>query len=153
MARKPNKTELTPVRVDRYDAVLAEVVGLLEAARHTAARVVNSVMTATYWQIGRRIVEAEMGGQTRADYGDVLVTRLAEDLTRQFGRGFSKSNVYQMRAFYIAYQNIFQTASGKSGETPFPLPWSHYVRLLSIDNPLAREFYETEALRGGWTVK
>jgi predicted nuclease of restriction endonuclease-like (RecB) superfamily len=180
MPLKPRKSKL-PVRVEPYDAILSEVVGLLEAARRTAVRAVNSVMTATYWQIGRRIVESEQRGTTRADYGDVLVKRLSEDLTNRFGRGFGKSNLYQMRGFYLAYSDIFQTASGKSSDgatgailqTPagklatkknrqitsdksplmFPLPWSHYVCLLSVDNPHAREFYETEALRGGWTVK
>jgi predicted nuclease of restriction endonuclease-like (RecB) superfamily len=156
-----------------YDAMLSEVIGLLETARRAAARSVNAVMTATYWQIGRRIVEAEMGGKARAGYGEQLIDRLSADLTARFGRGFSRRAVYQMRAFYITYSEIVQSGIAQSrkragGRTivqssiaqlktgsapPFALPWSHYVRLLSLDNPLAREFYETEALRGGWTVK
>jgi hypothetical protein len=96
----------------------------------------------------------------------VLVRRLAGDLTNRFGRGFGKSNLYQMRGFYQEYPEIFQMSSGKSsrpakaailqnasGKSSPLLPWSHYVRLLSVENQHAREFYETEALPGGWTVK
>ena len=72
-----------------YDGLLAEVVVLLETARRTAARAVNAVMTATYWEIGRRIVEVEQRGSPHAEYGDVLIKRLAADLTARFGRGFS----------------------------------------------------------------
>jgi hypothetical protein len=88
-----------PAEIDdhAYRAVLTDVAHLLEAARHAAARSVNSVMTATYWQIGRRIVEEEQQGQQRADYGERLVTRLAKDLTTRFRRGFGYRNLYQMR--------------------------------------------------------
>lgn len=151
-----------------YDNVLTEVVALLESARRTSARAVNAVMTATYWEIGRRIVESEQGGQRRADYGEDLIKRLAADLTARFGRGFGWRNLFQMRSLYLTYPDILQTVSAKSGDeksrTPsgqvaltaaqrFPLPWSHYVKLLSLKNPEARAFYEAEALRGGWSVR
>jgi predicted nuclease of restriction endonuclease-like (RecB) superfamily len=162
------------LRLDGYQTVLADVVRLLEAARRTAARTINTVITSTYWQIGRHIVEGELRGSKRADYGERLIDRLSADLTRRFGRGFSRRAVYQMRAFYLAYPQIVQSPSAQSREgrgrdraivqtaiahstavdiARFSLPWSHYVRLLSIDDPGARRFYETEALRGGWTVK
>ena len=156
---------------------------LLEAARRTAARTVNTLMTATYWEIGRRIVEFEQGGEKRAEYGEALLQRLAQDLNAKFGRGFSYPNVNKFRQFYLAFHsaNILSTPSIESTEsilsTPsielrrqksqapsgqlvvrnlsarFPLPWSHYVRLLSVKNALTREFYHTEALRGGWSVR
>lgn len=107
------KPKLSVTSVAHYEAILADVVALLDEARRFSARAVNAVMTTTYWRIGRRIVEAEMGGKQRADYGDVVLTRLAQDLTRRFGRGFSKSNVYQMRAFYLAYRHIFPDAVWK----------------------------------------
>ncbi|MDN3514637.1 MAG: PDDEXK nuclease domain-containing protein [Candidatus Brocadia sp.] len=151
-------------------------------------------MTATYWEIGRRIVEWEQAGKERATYGEALLNRLAADLTKRFGRGFSRQNLQQMRQFYRAYppDKICQTLSGKlpseirqttSGEFEealrdikdlittkksqtqsaefnqilssklFPLPWSHYIRLLSLKNPEARTFYETEVLREGWSVR
>jgi predicted nuclease of restriction endonuclease-like (RecB) superfamily len=116
-------------------------------------------------------------------YGDRLIEKLAEDLTTKLGRGFGKSNVFLMKSFYLSYPNIFQTPSGKSSgsanirqtssgkslsdimQTPyaqslmvelsskFLLPWSHYVRLLSVKDADARNFYETEALRSGWSVR
>jgi len=169
-----------------YSQIQAAIVGLLETARRAVARSINTAMTATYWEIGRRIVQFEQGGAERATYGDALVERLAKDLTQRFGRGFSRQNLGQMRAFYRAWpeQRICQTLSGKSslvsilevlsgeslGAAPgrqslpainelsnlakaFPLPWSAYVRLLSVRNELARQFYATEALRCGWSVR
>ncbi len=169
-----------------YVEVFTDVAGVLEASRGLAARAVNSVMTSTYWLVGRRIVEGEQLGQGRADYGSQLIARLAEDLTHRFGRGFGRSNLALMRAFFLEHREIFQTLSGKSDrrgkvqtpsaqfggggivQTPsgqsaaeslaviaraFPLPWSHYSRLLAVKNRLARSFYEAEALRGGWTFR
>jgi predicted nuclease of restriction endonuclease-like (RecB) superfamily len=175
----------------RYDEVLSGIVELLEASRRASVRAVNAVMTATYWEVGRRIVEHEQGGARRAEYGSELMRRLGVDLTARFGRGFSRRNLEQMRLFYLAWpiaqtvsaqsesdgtllQNasvrprlhaaakvgsagssmrILQTASAESARPRFPLSWSHYVRLLSVQDPEAREFYETEALRGGWPVR
>jgi hypothetical protein len=152
-----------------YDAVLADVVRLVEAARRMVARSVNAVMTATYWAIGRRIVLAEQGGRRRAEYGEALIEHLATDLTAKCGRGFGKRNLFQMSSFYLAYPEIVQTASaqlsppgdigkvqipsaqssgpiGAEPRAPFALPWSHYVRLLGVANPEARKFYERTAL-------
>ncbi len=160
-----------------YDAVLADVVRLVDAARRGAVRSVNAIMTATYWAIGRRIVEQEQHGAARAGYGEELIVRLSSDLQSRFGRGFGRANLFQMRAFYLAYREILQIASGElaaattsekvqtlSGQFSghedivavagrFPLPWSHYVRLLAVRNPEARRFYETEAFQGGWTIR
>jgi len=98
-----------------YDDIQTGIVSLLEAARRATARSVNALMTATYWEIGRRIVNFEQGGAERAAYGEALVERLAKDLTRRFGRGFSRQNLGQMRAFYRAWpvDGICQTPSGK----------------------------------------
>ena len=156
-----------------YNEVRAEIVTLLEAARAASARSVNALMTASYWEIGRRIVESEMQGEKRADYGGQLVERLAGDLTKQFGRGFSQPNLWKMRAFYLAWpeKKILSTLSRESPKplssnnlallpsdiaasaAAFPLPWSSYVRLLSVKRADARVFYETEALRSGWSIR
>ena len=158
---KPTKAIAKRTETDDYAAVLADVVGLLDQARRASARVVNAVMTTTYWHVGRRIVEGEQGGSTRAEYAKELLPRLALDLTARFGRGFSRTNLQSMRLFYIAHP-ICQTTSGKSSiasspreleAVQFPLPWSHYVKLLGVKKPDARRFYEEEALRGGWTLK
>jgi predicted nuclease of restriction endonuclease-like (RecB) superfamily len=140
----------------RYELVLDDVVDLVEDARRMAARSVNTIMTATYWAIGRRIVEEQQSGRTRAEYGEELIKRLSADLVARFGRGFGRRNLALMRAFYLDHTKNLQTASAKSTKHDlpcFPLPWSHYVRLLSVRNPNAREFYEEEALRGGWTTR
>ncbi len=170
-----------------YKGLVAELSGLLEVARRASARAVNSVMTATYWELGRRIVEFEQGGEKRAAYGDELIQGLADDLGQKFGRGFSYPNLSKFRQFYLAYTEqaklstasresdvgilstvSIESAAGTSMASPaiavrwsrlrhlattFRLPWSHYVRLLSVKNSLARQFYEVEALRGGWSVR
>jgi predicted nuclease of restriction endonuclease-like (RecB) superfamily len=153
----------------QYQSIFGDVSSIIDEARQTAARSVNAVMTAAYWMIGQHIVEFEQGGKERAEYGTALVERLAVDLTERFGRGFSVRTVWQMKAFYLAWsipqtvsaesessENL-QTASVESSLTSiasrFPLSWSAYVRLLSMKNINAREFYETEALRGGWSVR
>src|SRR5690242_8111116 len=94
-----------------YDHILAEIVETLSDARAAAARSVNRVMTATYWQIGHRIVEHEQHGQDRAEYGQALLRRLATDLTKRYGRGFGVRNLYQMRQFRLAWtpDKILQT--------------------------------------------
>ncbi len=154
------KTTKVAKSVQPYEAVHGGIVDLLQSARVAAARSVNALMTASYWEIGRRIVEAEQGGNARAEYGKQLISRLSEDLTLQFGRGFSQQNIWQMRQFYATWP-ILQTVSGELRQLPslsdiakrFPLPWSAYVAMLSVKNEQARAFYEAEALRGGWSVR
>lgn len=163
---------------DNYDSILSDLSQLLEQSRRMAARSVNALMTATYWEIGRRIVEVEQKGEERAGYGEQLLERLAKDLTQRFGRGFSLRNLRSFRTFYSTWQirqtvsaefeksqtasgkfhKIVQTASAQSFNLTeiaknFPLPWSHYVLLLSCRDENEREFYEAEALRGGWSVR
>ncbi len=94
-----------------YKNLCSEVVSLLELARHTAGRAVNHVMTATYWEIGRRIVEHEQQGSRRAEYGERLLEQLAANLTARLGRGFSRTNLFQMRQFFLTHRQIIQTAS------------------------------------------
>lgn len=184
---KSSKTD-APVKKGQllagYDTVLKDVAELLESARRASVRATNAVMTATYWEIGRRIVEFEQSGAKRAEYGEAILRRLSNDLILRFGKGFGLTNLKQFRKFYLTYENIgkgqtlsdlskneselrkSQTVSGKSEivhkKQPvtlsdiskyFPLPWSHYVRLISLKNHEARSFYEKEALRGGWTVR
>src|SRR5215472_8781335 len=149
-----------------YGELLSGVVRLIEQARLTAVRSVNVVLTSTYWLVGQRIVEHEQSGLERAGYGEALLKRLAQDLTGKLGRGFSERNIRQMRLFYLGWPNpqtvsaeladagIRQTPSAKSVLWPkLPLPWSHYVRLLSVADRGAREYYEREALVGGWSVR
>jgi len=165
-------TKMTTIP-ENYKSIRAGIVELLKTARSAAARNVNALMTATYWEIGRRIVQSEQAGQKRAEYGELLIKRLAKDLSASFGRGFGPRNLAQMRSFYLSWpqSKILQTPSAQSS-TPiqlneiqgqsqpvqdlanrFPLPWSAYVRLLSVKSQEARIFYETEALRSGWSIR
>jgi predicted nuclease of restriction endonuclease-like (RecB) superfamily len=142
-----------------YKQLATGIAELLTNARQQAARSINAVLAATYWETGRRIVEFEQGGKKRAGYGEVLLERLADYLTDKLGRGFSRQNLQQMRQFYLTRSSdqICQTLSGKLTPTTvariFTLSWSHYTRLMSVKNAAASRFYETEALRGGWSVR
>jgi predicted nuclease of restriction endonuclease-like (RecB) superfamily len=192
MAKRTRKSELV-ASAGEYDGLVGDISALLEQSRRTTARAINSILTATYWEVGRRIVEFEQGGAVRAEYGTELLKRLAADLTGRFGRGFSERNLRQMRLFHQGWAiwqtpsaefqarvrlpvgllessgESFQTVSGTLARSPivqtpsaefdqrlfaaFPLAWSHYVRLMSVEKPHARAFYETEAVRGGWSVR
>lgn len=158
-------TERRPSEVtgSTYVDLLGSLTDLLEQARHAAARSVNAILTATHWEIGRRIVEYEQEGRDRARYGTRLLRRLASDLTGQFGRGYSRDNLDLMRRFYRTYPTSespirkslpsTKTEISESVIPKFSLSWTHYVRLLSVHEPDKREFYEEEARRGGWSVR
>ena len=128
-----------------YSKLIDEIGMLLEEARRKTVQTVNAFLVQTYWEVGRRIVEFEQAGAGKAEYGAELLDRLAADLRARHGKGFSKSNVYLMRLFYLKYP-IFQTVSGK-------LSWSHYTELLSVDNDLARGFYEKQCTAENWSVR
>ena len=171
----PRKTAVRQTKVAgrrelaAYGDLVGGIASVLEAARRASARAVNAAMTATYWEVGRRIVEYEQQGKVRAEYGEALIELLSADLTARFGQGFSVRNVWQMKAFYLAWpilrtasaespdERILQTPSAESTlaqiATRFPLPWSAYVRLLAVTDENARSFYVTEALRAGWSVR
>ena len=125
--------------------MILEIRKLLENARNNIAQQVNTELLTTYWNIGRIIVEYEQQSQLRAEYGKQTLKELSKELTREFGKGFSRSNLQNMRAFYLAYEKC-QTPSGK-------LAWSHYCELLTIADEGKRSFYEKEAVNSGWSVR
>ena len=134
------ENQLTP-----NNSMILEIRELLENARKNVAQQVNTQLLTTYWNIGRIIVEYEQQNQIRADYGKQTLRELSKELTREFGKGFSRSNLQNMRAFYLAYEKC-QTVSGK-------LSWSHYCELLSITDENNRSFYEKESINSGWSVR
>lgn len=134
------ENQLTP-----NNSMILEIRELLENARKNVAQQVNTQLLTTYWNIGRIIVEYEQQNQIRADYGKQTLRELSKELTREFGKGFSRSNLQNMRAFYLAYEKC-QTLSGK-------LSWSHYCELLSITDGNKRSFYEKESINSGWSVR
>jgi len=180
MNRKP-AAKTSPVA---YPTLLTGIGALLEESRRSVVRAANCFMTATYWEIGRRIVEFEQGGKKRAEYGDELLKHLGADLSERFGRGFSKQNLERMRRFYLtlgpdwiastlsrqllkpsgsdhrqnADSSILSTVSRQFTlsqiASALPLPWSHYTMLIMrTSSPEALDFYHSEALRGGWSVR
>ena len=125
MAKKRSRPTLpaTAGEPPGYNEVLSGISELLGRARHSTSQAINSILTTTYWEVGRRIVEFEQRGQVRAAYGERLWKRLADDLTARHGRGFSKSNIALMRAFYLQW-DIFQTPSGKFAAQAKGTPFS-----------------------------
>ncbi len=129
----------------QYNTLLKDIGLLLSEGRRQTFQTVNNILVKTYWNIGRRIVEHEQQGETKAEYGSQLLKDLSKDLKIRYGKGFSKSNIYLMRLFYLKYEK-FQTLSGK-------LTWSHYSELLSVSDSLARTFYEKQCVNESWSVR
>ena len=133
------------ISTSEMSPILQEIKTILDTARNNVARQVNNELLNTYWNIGRIICEYEQSDSARADYGKQTLRALSKELTKEFGKGFSVSNIQFMRRFYQTYQ-IQQTASVK-------LSWSHYCELLSISDTDKRNFYEKEAVNSNWSVR
>jgi hypothetical protein len=130
----------------KYNELLKSIGVTLQEAKENAYKAINVELIKANWLIGKYIVEYEQQGKSKADYGSALLTSLAKDLGAQFGKGFSKSNFYLWRLFYLKYPK-FQTVSGKL------LSWSHYAELLTISDDLARSFYEKQAIIENWSLR
>lgn len=165
-------------QIEAYDATLENLYGrvsrILWDARQRTKTAVNLSMVYAYYEIGRQIVEEEQGGKGRATYGRRLLKGLSDKLTKEFGRGFSEDNLSNMRRFYLVYRPaaISETVSRKSGEDEteqpdgalptvferaddaprFALSWSHYVKLMRIEDPDERRFYEVECEKNDWSL-
>ena len=172
MAGKPVKSE-RPLSGEPLLPLVKEIRDLVQSARQTAAQNVNTLQVVTNFEIGRRIVEYEQRGSKRAAYGKQTLIELSIQLNKEFGRGFSATNLEYMRRFYLDYHEtvpqIPQTVSGKlpaktPTETPigqtlsaqftptFTLSWSHYIFLMTIDNRDERRFYEIESRQNQWSL-
>ena len=123
-----------------------EIKILLESARNQVVKAVNSAMVLTYFEVGKIIVKHEQKGREKAQYGAEILKDLSKNLTKEFGKGFSITNLQQMRSFYLAYQKQ-QTVSAK-----FILSWSHYIFLIRMDEE-ERSFYEIETTQNNWSVR
>ena len=128
-----------------YKLLLTDIGQTLSVAREAAYIAINRQHLEAYWSIGKYITEYELDGKEKAEYGSKLYIRLAKDLTAKFGRGFSRTNIYQMRQFYIAYP-IVQSLTGR-------LTWTHYGEILSIENIAERGFYEAQCAQENWSVR
>ena len=151
----------------------SQIVSLLQSAKNKVVRSVNQTMVFTYFEIGKMIVGEEQDGKERADYGKEILKELSKVLTKEFGKGFSVTNLKQMRSFYLLYQkgqtlsdefgkkkpqtvsaeSISETLSRKSENKNFKLSWSHYLKLMRIDDENERKFYEIESFKNNWSVR
>ena len=132
------KHEIDNIHQDVYNNIKQ----LMDQARNKVSREVNNILVQTYWEIGRIIVEDEQENLNRAEYGKKLIADLSKRLTKEYGKGFSKSNLFNMRNFYLNFP-IFQTVSGK-------LSWSHYCELLSVnDEKIKTSLFERLLLSSG----
>ncbi|OQX15901.1 MAG: hypothetical protein BWK80_40625 [Desulfobacteraceae bacterium IS3] len=129
------------------NTLYSKIADLLHTARQTVVHTVNQTMVYTYYEIGRMIVEDEQQGKERAAYGRQVLKELSKELTANFGKGFSVDNLQNMRQFYLSY-SIYETTSRK-----FVLSWSHYLKLMRIENPDERNFYEIECAANNWSLK
>ncbi len=139
--------------MDNYvetEDILSDIRGIIEAAQKTAYQAVNTALVQRNWLLGQRIASEEMHGEDRAKYGAEIIKKLAKELSAEYGKGYTKSNLYSFYTFYKTYPEIFQTPSGKSVKL---LSWSHYVALIQVKDEKARTWYEKEALRQAWSVR
>lgn len=126
------------------EALVNEIASIITNARNNVAKQVNSELLNAYWNIGRVIVEDELKNN-RGEYGKKQLLAISKNLTNKFGKGFSQSNLYNMKMFYTKYP-IFQSVTGK-------LSWTHYCELLYISDDDKRSFYEKEAINANWSVR
>lgn len=149
------------MRQNKYNSLIKRLAEIIHSARVTAVRQINKAQALAYYEIGREIVEFEQKGKARAGYGEELIKRLSKDMTNNFGKGFSEINLRNMRRFYLEFpMQIQQTVSVKSPirqtlsvEFEPMLSWSQYCELLSVENPLARSFYEQESINNNWSFR
>ena len=127
--------------------LLEKVIQLLDKARTNIVRSINQTMVLAYFEIGKLIVEEEQNGKNRAEYGLQLINELSGSLSKQYGKGFSTTNIKQMRSFYLAY------TKGQTLSDEFNLSWSHYLKLMRIDDVNERKFYEIESFKNNWSLR
>lgn len=137
--------DVAPVVDSELNRLADNIAALVSEAKAHLARSANVVMLASYWNIGKYIVEFEQEGNAKAKYGTALLSSLSKILRAKLGKGYSHPNLNNMRKFYLLYPN-FQTVSEK-------LSWSHICELITIDNALERSFYEKECIASGWNVR
>lgn len=130
--------------------ILQDMRGIIEVARESAYQAVNIALVQRNWLIGRRIAEEELRGENRAEYGLEIIKKLSKELTNEFGKGFTKTNLYNFYMFYKTFPEIFHAASGKSEPL---LSWTHYRTLLQVKDEKARAWYAKEAAEQTWAVR
>jgi len=136
---------MADITIQNYTTLKEQIKELLSQGRQKAIKSVNTILLHTYWNVGKYIVEYEQQGKQKAEYGKELLARLAQDLTLEYGKGFSRSNLFQIRSFYLKFPKV-QTLSEQ-------LSWSHYVELMKVENNLELGFYLKECEKEHWSVR
>ena len=127
---------------------IKEIKCIIDAGRTTAYAAVNTAMITTYWNIGRRIVEEEQHGKERAEYGKELIKMLAQELTHEYGSGFSDRYLRAFRQFYIIVPNY------EIWKSRFPnLTWTHIYQTLRVGDEAAVRWYLENASQQMWSVR
>jgi predicted nuclease of restriction endonuclease-like (RecB) superfamily len=147
-------------KVSNVNFVYKQFSGILQEARKKAYKAVNFVMIEAYWNIGKRIVEEEQKGKQKAEYGIYLIETLSDRLTKEFGKGFSRQNLWYMRQFYMTFV-ILHALRGESKTSKikidYPvrdqLTWTHYRLIMQVENKSAKEFYIKESIENNWSTK
>jgi len=129
------------------NSLINDIKTILHNAKSRVYQTINSTMTKTYWEIGKRIVEEEQQGKSRATYGKEILENISNELTKEFSRGFSVANLKNMRQFYLTFSKR-QTVSSE-----FELSYSHYIFLSRITNKDERNFYEIESIQNSWSLR
>lgn len=130
--------------------ILRDMCEIIEVSRKSAYQTVNLALVRRNWLLGRRIAEEELNGDSRAEYGLKIIKKLSKELTDEYGRGFTKTNLYNFYLFYKTFPDIFHAASGKSA---LLLSWTHYRTLLQVKDDVARAWYAKEAADQTWAVR
>lgn len=131
---------------NKTNSFLEQVKSLLFEAQQRVVHTVNSIMVQTYFELGKQIVEHEQEGKNYANYGEYLLEALSENLTKEFGKGYSKRNLELIRKFYLTYK-IAKSPISQS------ISWTHYLHLMRIQNEDERVFYENEIVSNNWSVR
>lgn len=130
--------------------IFKDMCGIIESSQRAAYQAVNTTLVRRNWLLGYRIASEEMQGKDRAQYGAEIIKKLAKELSAEYGKGYTKTNLYSFYSFYKAYPEIFHSTSGKSDKL---LSWTHYRVLLQVKDPKARTWYEKEAIEQTWGVR
>ena len=138
------------IKYQNTDNVLEDVCSIIESARDYAYKSVNIALVERNWLIGYRIAEEELKGNDRADYGLEIIKKLSKELTKQYGKGFDRSNLYRFLSFYKNFPKIVDALSRQSVNL---LSWTHYRTLLQVFDKKARDWYEKEALEQTWSTR
>ena len=149
-AAAPQQLDGIGIAYHRSSDIVADACTIIDSAQAAARRAVNVTLVIRNWLLGRRIAEEELQGKGRADYGETIIRDLSRELTAAYGKGFTKTNLYQFTQFYRFFPEIFHTACGKS---PLVLSWSHYRELLRVTEADARTWYAREAAEQTWSVR